>query len=306
MTKIDAGSARRTEMVQEAIARFRRAADHCADNVYIARATAIADALEVEFAATEPDIWKLAVTKLAEPLRVTRRVLNEVCGERQRQESKWGQQDHHPFTFLAVLGEEVGEANQAALKATSEGKEWSSYRAELVQVAAVAVAMIESLDRNSKPMPQGGDADAIPVGLPEHGPDASPDDAGGPQSAAAGAEPWPSEAQMSALCSTQNLDVDPVAVPCHEAYRMIRAWLATCPPSPAHRAALERAEKAERLLTDLAGDATYWQEDCHTFLCAGCQYDHPTRPENRTKDCGCPCHEARRAAGLPAEEEGGE
>ena len=108
MTKIDAGSARRTEMVQEAIARFRRAADHCADNVYIARATAIADALEVEFAATEPDIWKLAVTKLAEPLRVTRRVLNEVCGERQRQESKWGQQDHHPFTFLAVLGEEVG------------------------------------------------------------------------------------------------------------------------------------------------------------------------------------------------------
>ena len=64
----------------------------------------------------------------------------------------------------------------------------------------------------------------------------------------AGAEPWPSEAQMSALCSSHNLDVDPVAVPCHEAYRMIRSWLVSLPPSPAHQAALERAEKAESKL----------------------------------------------------------
>lgn len=73
--------------------------------------------------------------------------LNAVADERVRQDAKWGEQNHHPFTYLAILGEEVGEANQAALQATFGGKTWADYRTELVHVAAVAVAMIECLDR---------------------------------------------------------------------------------------------------------------------------------------------------------------
>ena len=77
-------------------------------------------------------------------------VLYEVEDERKRQNEKWGEQNHHPFHFLAILGEEVGEANQAALKSYSEGGNWDAYRAELIQVAAVAVAMVECYDRNFK------------------------------------------------------------------------------------------------------------------------------------------------------------
>ncbi len=78
----------------------------------------------------------------------TQKVLNEVGAERKKQEEKWGQQDHDPFYFLAILGEEVGEVNKAAVDAVKdEGNAWGSYREELIQVSAVAVAMIESIDR---------------------------------------------------------------------------------------------------------------------------------------------------------------
>ena len=79
------------------------------------------------------------------------KIIKEVKQERCSQEAKWGEQNHHPMEWLAILGEEVGEANKAALEAHFSGYERTGnlddYRDELVQVAAVAVAMIESLDR---------------------------------------------------------------------------------------------------------------------------------------------------------------
>lgn len=96
---------------------------------------------------------------MSENEKVTMRVLTEVRLERGKQDSKWGEQNHHPFTYLAVLGEEVGEANQAAVQSVYGGKNWSDYRTELVHVAAVAVAMIECLDRhNGAPPPDGTEA----------------------------------------------------------------------------------------------------------------------------------------------------
>lgn len=69
-------------------------------------------------------------------------ILEEIIDERIRQESKWGQQNHPSFKYLAILGEEVGEVNKAALE-----RDWDNYREELIQVAAVAMAMVESYDR---------------------------------------------------------------------------------------------------------------------------------------------------------------
>lgn len=79
------------------------------------------------------------------------KVIKYVISERKRQDEKWGaNRTHHPLEWLAILGEEVGEANQAALEAHFSGYDrsgnWDDYRKELVQVAAVAVAMIESHD----------------------------------------------------------------------------------------------------------------------------------------------------------------
>ncbi|EKO51299.1 hypothetical protein LEP1GSC131_2064 [Leptospira kirschneri str. 200802841] len=53
-----------------------------------------------------------------------------------------------------ILGEEVGEVQKAALESyfRYEGKnhDYSEYRNELIQVAAVAISMIECFDRNRK------------------------------------------------------------------------------------------------------------------------------------------------------------
>jgi hypothetical protein len=80
----------------------------------------------------------------------TEAILRQVAEERIRQDAKWGVlRSHHPFTWLVILGEEVGEANKAALELNYGGSATpADYRSELVQVAAVAVAAIESLDRD--------------------------------------------------------------------------------------------------------------------------------------------------------------
>ena len=76
-------------------------------------------------------------------------VLDEILQERRNQEKKWGQQNWRCDLYYTILGEEVGEVGKAIC-------EWIilkkgsvlDIRGELVQVAAVAVAMIECLDRN--------------------------------------------------------------------------------------------------------------------------------------------------------------
>ena len=74
-------------------------------------------------------------------------ILDEVAGERSRQNIKWGLDSivrRNAETGLRVLVEEVGEV----AKAINE-RHGPDCRAELVQVAAVAVAMIEALDAGS-------------------------------------------------------------------------------------------------------------------------------------------------------------
>ena len=63
--------------------------------------------------------------------------------ERHRQDDKFGEQNHEIHKWLSILGEEVGECHKAGL----EGKHYE-LREELIQVAAVVHAIIESMDRN--------------------------------------------------------------------------------------------------------------------------------------------------------------
>jgi hypothetical protein len=71
----------------------------------------------------------------------------DVIHERERQLERWGVQDHDDGTWSLILGEEYGEACQAALQHSSSDP--TDLRAELVQVAAVAVAWIDCLDRRA-------------------------------------------------------------------------------------------------------------------------------------------------------------
>ena len=67
-----------------------------------------------------------------------------VVAERKRQDRKWGQQNHGPDGWLTILVEEVGEVARAILEGDA-----NSYKKEMVQVAAVAVAALESFERGN-------------------------------------------------------------------------------------------------------------------------------------------------------------
>lgn len=78
----------------------------------------------------------------------TTNVLNEVLQERQRQDAKFGpDRNYTPHEWLCVLTEEVGEVANAINENVLHRTTLENYRHELVQVAAVAVAAIESYDR---------------------------------------------------------------------------------------------------------------------------------------------------------------
>ena len=66
-----------------------------------------------------------------------------VYEERMKQDEKWGQQNHDPLKWNAILGEEFGEVSKAILEGDVK-----NYREELIQLAAVAVAAIENLDKS--------------------------------------------------------------------------------------------------------------------------------------------------------------
>lgn len=78
------------------------------------------------------------------------RVLDEVKVERVRQHNKFGTQNHAIAIWFLILGEEYGEANTDALESLLAGdvERMRLCRKELLEVAAVAVVMVESLDRN--------------------------------------------------------------------------------------------------------------------------------------------------------------
>ena len=70
--------------------------------------------------------------------------------ERDRQDVKWGANRYlSQETWLVILMEEVGEAAKSALEGDSAG-----YAAELVQVAAVAIAALESHHAGPPSMPR--------------------------------------------------------------------------------------------------------------------------------------------------------
>jgi NTP pyrophosphatase (non-canonical NTP hydrolase) len=82
---------------------------------------------------------------------MTRReiIMNRIHNERDRQDELWGEQKHSPGDWVPILVEEVGEVCTAINDGDMEG-----YPIELVQVAAVAVSMLECFEKN--PRTEGG------------------------------------------------------------------------------------------------------------------------------------------------------
>jgi NTP pyrophosphatase (non-canonical NTP hydrolase) len=83
-----------------------------------------------------------------------RNVFAEIIKEQERQVFLFGKQDHSPHVYYGILAEEVGEVAMAMNDSfdfkTKTYIDLSDYREELVQVAAVAISMIQSLDRKAE------------------------------------------------------------------------------------------------------------------------------------------------------------
>lgn len=75
----------------------------------------------------------------------TGKILHQLECERDFQDRKWGEQNHHNDYWNGIIMEEVGEAAKVVI----ERGDIKELRAELMQVAAVAVCWIECLDRNT-------------------------------------------------------------------------------------------------------------------------------------------------------------
>ena len=76
-------------------------------------------------------------------------VLMEIAAERRRQDAKWGTQNHGAFEWATILGEEFGEACEAALNSSRALEPPEELKnaliTKLTHVAAVAVAWIEAI-----------------------------------------------------------------------------------------------------------------------------------------------------------------
>ena len=77
--------------------------------------------------------------------------IRAVLAERKNQDATWGEQNHDAGIWALILLEEVGEWARAELHARFGGPDAGTARAEIVQVAAVAVAMQECMLRHGAP-----------------------------------------------------------------------------------------------------------------------------------------------------------
>lgn len=68
--------------------------------------------------------------------------------ERARQDAKWGEQNHDPVVWVAILMEEIGEMSKVILETSTFKNPATFVENELIQCAAVLKAMWESGKRN--------------------------------------------------------------------------------------------------------------------------------------------------------------
>lgn len=76
--------------------------------------------------------------------------LGDILRERISQDNKWGEQNHNLMIWLGILAEEFGESAKVINDFHFGREAWiEDIRKELIQTAAVAVAMVEYIDRHS-------------------------------------------------------------------------------------------------------------------------------------------------------------
>lgn len=77
-------------------------------------------------------------------------IFQQIRNERARQDAKWREQNHDDSIWSIILGEEIGEIDEAVLHDLFGGKHAGTLETELIQAAAVIVAWLEARERRVK------------------------------------------------------------------------------------------------------------------------------------------------------------
>ncbi len=83
-------------------------------------------------------------------------IAHDIWDERRRQDEQWGPHRHSWPEWMGVLLEEIGEAAMVANKLYWSGRgddRLMDLRRELIQSAAVIVAIVEHIDELTDPQP---------------------------------------------------------------------------------------------------------------------------------------------------------
>ena len=85
-------------------------------------------------------------------MKIQDKVIQDILTERQRQDKKWGEQNHPPQFWTGILGEEFGELceaiNETVFDNGTDKGGYENMKKEAIHVAAVAVGFLECLERN--------------------------------------------------------------------------------------------------------------------------------------------------------------
>ncbi len=85
-------------------------------------------------------------------MKIQEKVIQDLLAERQRQDSKWGEQNYPSQFWTGILGEEYGELceaiNETVFDNGSDKGGYENMKKEAIHVAAVAVGFLECLERN--------------------------------------------------------------------------------------------------------------------------------------------------------------
>jgi hypothetical protein len=108
--------------------------------------------MTIEYSASDPDEGILPLPRKENDDYTDRDyVFEKIVEERTRQTERWGEDEHSPLCWTAILNKQLGAYADAALKyehADNPGyNEGAPLYRQAVHIAAVAIAILEQMER---------------------------------------------------------------------------------------------------------------------------------------------------------------
>lgn len=92
--------------------------------------------------------------KNTDKLQIQTGIINELIKERDRQDKLWGEENHMPYFWTGLIGEEFGELCEAISETVFDIKPekggYENMKKEAIHLAATTIKFLECLERNKE------------------------------------------------------------------------------------------------------------------------------------------------------------